>query len=105
MRWTLRGLLAGLALLVVPGVSQAGTTVSFQSGSEQQVLLLLNQIRQQHRLPGLALSVPLRSAAREHTAGMLRNAYFEHDSPGETAIARIARYVKSALTGEDIAWG
>jgi uncharacterized protein YkwD len=104
MRWSLRGAVVGFILLVAPGVSQAGT-VSFQAGSEQHVLLLLNQIRQQHRLPALALSAPLRSAARVHTADMLRNAYFAHDSPGETADARIARYVKSALTGEDIAWG
>ena len=36
---------------------------------------------------------------------MLHNNYFEHDGPNETWDARIARYLDSPLTGEDIAWG
>ena len=36
---------------------------------------------------------------------MLKNGYFEHDGPKETWDARIARYLKSPLTGENIAWG
>ena len=63
MRSTLRGLVVSLAIFVVPGVCQAGT-ISYQAGSEQQVLALLNQIRQQKGLTNLTLSTPLRSAAR-----------------------------------------
>ena len=36
---------------------------------------------------------------------MLQRGYFDHNSPTETWDARIARYLKSPLTGEDIAWG
>ncbi|HET6171653.1 MAG TPA: CAP domain-containing protein [Gaiellales bacterium] len=104
MRWTLRGLVVSLAIVAVPGVCQAGSG-SFQTSSEQQVLLLLNQIRQQHHLTGFVLSAPLRSAAREHTADMFRNAYFDHDSASESADVRIGRYVRSTLVGEDLAWG
>jgi uncharacterized protein YkwD len=103
MRLALR-FVVGLVTLVAPGVCQAGT-ISLQAGSEQQVLVLLNQIRQQHHLQALALSPPLRTAAREHSLDMLRNAYFDHDSPGESADDRIARYFRSTLTGEDIAFG
>jgi uncharacterized protein YkwD len=103
MRWALR-FVVGFVTLVAPGICQAGA-ISIQAGSEQQVLVLLNQIRQQHHLPSLALSAPLRTAAREHSLDMLRNAYFDHDSAGETSEDRIARYLKSTLTGEDIAFG
>ena len=103
MRSAVRALVVCLALLV-PGVSEAGTSAP-EPGSEQQVLVLLNQIRQQHHLTGLTLSAPLRTAAREHSLDMLRNAYFDHDSPGETSDDRISRYLKSTLTGEDIAFG
>ena len=102
MRWALR-LVVGFVTLVAPAVCQAGA-ISFQAGSEQQ-FLLLNQIRQQHHLPSLSVSAPLRTAARAHSLDMLRNAYFDHDSPGETADDRISRYLKSTLTGEDIAFG
>jgi uncharacterized protein YkwD len=103
MRWALR-FVVGFVTLVAPGVCQAGA-ISFQAGSEQQVLLMLNQIRQQHHLSSLSVSAPLRTAARAHSLDMLRNAYFDHDSPGETADDRISRYLKSTLTGEDIAFG
>ena len=36
---------------------------------------------------------------------MLNNGYFEHDGPNESWDARIARYLKAPLTGENIAWG
>jgi uncharacterized protein YkwD len=103
MRWALR-LVVGLVTLIAPGVCQAGA-IAFQADSEQQVLVLLNEIRQQHHLPSLSLSTPLRTAARAHSLDMLRNAYFDHDSPTESADDRISRYLKSTLTGEDIAFG
>jgi uncharacterized protein YkwD len=104
MRSTLRTLVAGLVLAVVPAVAHAGTSAPVP-GSEQQVLALLNQVRQQHRLAGLVLSAPLRSAARAHSLDMLRNGYFDHDSPGETFAARISHYLASPLTAETIARG
>jgi uncharacterized protein YkwD len=105
MRTILRSLLVGLALLAVPSVAQAATRVSYQAGAEQQVLILLNQIRRQHGLGPLAFSTPLRAAARGHTADMLQNGYFDHNSPTEAWDARVSRYVTSATVGETIARG
>ena len=51
----------------------------------------------------LTPSAPLRSAARAHSADMLVQGYFDHDSRGETWEERIARYLKSPLIGENIA--
>lgn len=99
MRSTLRGLIVSLAI-VMPGVCQAGT-ISYQAGSEQQVLTLLNQVRQQKGLTNLTLSSPLRSAARTHSVDMLRTASFSHSSAYGNAISRSGK----ALNGETIAWG
>jgi uncharacterized protein YkwD len=96
MRSSLRVLFAVLAILVVPAVSEAGT-ISYQSGSEQQVLALINQIRQQHRLARLTLSAPLRVAARAHSLDMLQNAYFDHGADEADT--------SGAMSGETIAWG
>jgi uncharacterized protein YkwD len=101
---SLRGLLVSLAILVVPAVSGAAT-ISYQASSEQQVLSLLNQIRQHHRLGGLTLSTPLRGAARAHSLDMLQNAYFDHASPGAAAGTPTAPSSKGAPSGETIAWG
>jgi uncharacterized protein YkwD len=106
MRTILRSLLVSLALLVVvPSVGEAATRVSYQAGSEQQVLALLNQIRRQHGLGTLTLSAPLRSAARGHSADMLQAGYFDHNSLSEGWDVRVSRYVKSSLVGETIARG
>jgi uncharacterized protein YkwD len=97
--------LASIAFLVAPGAAQAGSAISFQTAGEQQVLVLLNQIRVQHGLTPFTASPPLRSAARAHSADMLQRGYFDHDSPTETWDVRIFRYLRSPLIGEDIAWG
>ena len=97
----LQALAVGLAIVIVPGVAQAGT-ISYQAGSEHQVLALLNQIRQQKGLSSLALSTSLRGAARSHTADMLRGTYFGHSSSSGTLISRSP---KGAFSGETIAWG
>jgi uncharacterized protein YkwD len=105
MRTILRSLLVSLVVLAVPSVGHAATRVSYQAGSEQQVLVLLNQIRRQHGLGVLAPSAPLRSAARGHSADMLLNDYFDHNSLSEAWDARVSRYLKSSLVGETIARG
>lgn len=105
MRSLFAGIALGIAILIVPTVAQAATTVSYQTGGEQQMLALLNQIRAQRGLAALTASAPLRSAARAHSADMLAQGYFEHDSRGETWDARIARYLRSPLVGENIAFG
>ena len=105
MRNALSILLAGVALLIVPAVGQAGTKASHTASSEQQVLSLLNDIRQQHGLTPFTASNQLRGAARSHSDDMLQRGYFEHDSPNEAWDARVSRYLKSTMIGEDIAWG
>ena len=105
MRKILLSLVASTALLLVPAVGQAATKISFKSTSEQQVIGLLNQIRAQHNLSPLTTSSQLRNAARAHSADMLRRSFFDHNSPSETWDARIARYLKAPLTGENIAMG
>ena len=98
-------LLVSLSLVVIPAVSQAATKSAKRAGSEQQVLVLLNEIRQQHGLSAFTASTQLRNAARFHSADMLQKGYFEHDSQNEAWDARVSRYIKAPLLGEDIAWG
>jgi uncharacterized protein YkwD len=98
-------LLVSLSLVVIPAVSQAATKSAKRAGSEQQVLVLLNEIRQQHGLSAFTASTQLRNAARFHSADMLQKGYFEHDSQSEAWDARVSRYIKAPLIGEDIAWG
>ena len=105
MRAILRSLLVSLVALAVPCAGQAATRVSYQAGSEQQVLVLLNQIRRQHGLPALAFSTPLRAAARGHSADMLQSGYFDHNSPAGAWDTRILGYVESSAVGETIARG
>jgi uncharacterized protein YkwD len=105
MRKIVLGLLASFAILAAPTVSQAASTVTYQTTGEQQVLVLLNQIRAQHGLGSLTASAPLRTAARFHSADMLQHSYFEHDGLNESWDARVARYLRSSLIGETIAWG
>jgi uncharacterized protein YkwD len=105
MRKNLVSILVSVALLVVPAVSQAAPKASHQASSEQQVLSLLNDIRQQHGLSAFAASTQLRDAARAHSDDMIQHDYFDHDSRSEAWNVRIARYMKSSLLGEDIAWG
>jgi uncharacterized protein YkwD len=106
MRTLLIALLAALTLTIaIPAASQAATKAGKRANDEQQVLVLLNQIRQQHNLTAFTPLAPLRNAARSHSLDMLSRGYFEHNSPTEAWDARIGRYLKSPLIGEDIAWG
>ena len=106
MRKILGSLLVSVVILAVPAVSQAAASqASHRAGGEQQVLVLLNQIRAQHGLSNFTASIPLRNAARSHSADMLANHYFEHDSPSEAWDVRIGHFVKSSMVGENVAWG
>jgi uncharacterized protein YkwD len=105
MRKILLSLLVTLSLVVVPAVGQAATKSSQRAAEEQQVLMLLNQARAQHGLTPFAASAALHNAARFHSSDMLQRDYFDHNSPNQAWDARIARYLKAPLIGEDIAWG
>jgi uncharacterized protein YkwD len=93
------------ALALAPALSQAAHTTSYAAASESRVLVLLNDIRQEHGLAALTPSSALRGAAREHSSDMLDHGYFRHDSPTQTFGSRIRHYVASPLVGENIAWG
>ncbi len=105
MRKTLISLLASIAILAAPALAQAATKVTYRATGEQQVITLINQIRTGNGLSPLTYSAPLRSAARAHSTDMLQRSFFDHDSPDATWGARIARYLKAPLTGENIAMG
>jgi uncharacterized protein YkwD len=105
MRKILFSLLVSVAILIAPAVSQAAPNTAHSASSEQQVLDLLNVIRQQHGLGTFTASTQLRNAARSHSDDMIARGYFDHDSPNEAWDVRVGRYLKSTLVGEDIAWG
>jgi uncharacterized protein YkwD len=105
MRKIILSFLVSLSLIVAPAISQAATKSHKRASDEQQVLVLLNQIRQQHGLTSFTASSQLRNAARGHSDDMIERGYFDHNSPNEAWDARISRYLKSSLIGEDIAWG
>ena len=94
MRKILLSLVVSIALLVVPAVGQAATKVTYKATSEQQVIVLLNQIRAQHGLSPFTAS----TAAQRRPRPFGRHAakgYFDHDAPTRAWDARIARYLKS----------
>ena len=105
MRKILLSLVVSLSLAIVPAVGQAATKKASRAGSEQQVLMLLNEIRRQHGLSNFTANTQLHAAARFHSADMLERGYFEHDSPNEAWDVRVGRYIKSSMVGEDLAWG
>jgi uncharacterized protein YkwD len=105
LRSVLLGLGTSLALLVLPAVAEAATKASRQASGEQEIIVLLNQIRAANNLTPFAASNQLRDAARAHSTDMLENGYFEHDGRKETWSTRIGRYLKSTMTAENIAWG
>ncbi len=98
-------LLAGIAILALPAAAQAAAKVTYKTTSEQQVISLINQIRAQHKLAPLTANTQLRNAARAHSRDMLQRSFFDHNSPTESWDARIARFLKAPLTGENIAMG
>ena len=99
------GLLASVALMLVPAVGEAADKGSAAGRQRAASAGLLNQIRADHDLAPLAASDQLRDAARAHSTDMLEHGYFGHDGPKETWAVRIAHYLKSPMTSENIAWG
>ena len=105
MRKLLLSLVTAIALVVLPAAAQAASKVSYQASSEQQVLTLLNQIRSQHNLTPSPPAPRCAAPPARTPPTCCRTSYFDHNSPTESWDARIARYLKSPLTGENIAWG
>jgi len=49
--------------------------------AEQRILALVNAAREKHKQPKFRLSPELTTAARQHTLEMLKEGYFDHESP------------------------
>src|SRR5262245_15278715 len=105
MRKSLLTSLLLLALTLVPSVASAATKTTKVASGEGQVITLLNQIRSEHGLTPFVANTQLRNAARAHSTNMIQKSYFDHNGPDGQWDVRIARYFKSTLTGENIAWG
>lgn len=58
---------------------------SSDEAMEQEVLVLVNAIRQKRGLPSMVLHPDLTRAARYHAKDMAEDNYFEHDSMDRTA--------------------
>jgi len=104
--------LAALTALLPPQAAparSAGATSSLAS-LQSGVLVSLNQIRRSHGLVPLQLNTALSSAARQHSAEMLADGYFAHNSADGSAFwQRIERYYPSAhyrswTVGENLLW-
>jgi len=104
--------LAAAAALLPAQALSAGSAGSAASLSELQdgVLQQLNVIRRQHGLVSLTSSPQLAAAARQHTAEMLADGYFAHESADGTAFwKRIERFYPHVATGywsvgENLLW-
>ena len=98
------GLTSVVALAFTPTAS-ARPSGAYRVADEKRTLVLINEIRRQHRLAPFVFSRRLRDAAREHSADMLAKQYFEHDSPGESFDLRIRHHLSAPFVGENIGWG
>ncbi len=74
--------------------------------AENRMLVLLNDVREQHHLPALQLDPVLQSAAREHSLDMYRRRYFSHTTPdGKSPFDRMRDHqTHFGTAGENIAF-
>lgn len=91
------GFLAAFAVLMPATAAQAGRLTS----SEASLLTTINSVRTSHHLSTLRIDFHLVSAARGHSADMMRRQYFAHGSVAGRVVAAGAR---GPLFGEDLAW-
>jgi uncharacterized protein YkwD len=105
-------IVAALVLLVLPAAahSASDSPASGSSALERGILDELNAIRHRHGLAPLVHSESLSTAARSHSAEMLRFGFFQHDSRDGTSFSqRIRRHYSPAgyqswATGENLLW-
>jgi len=94
----IRILPALLALALVPA---AGATTTLSQG-ERSLLAAVNDVRAAHDLRPLRVDPRLVSAARAHSAALIREDVFTHGAFG----ARLAHHgAKGPAFGENLAWG
>jgi uncharacterized protein YkwD len=103
---------AALAPVAVPRVLQArsGSGKTTSATLDADVVVALNSIRAARGLPVLAASSRLSSSAAVHSADMVANGYFAHDSAtGGTFQERAQRYFPASAcsfweVGETLVW-
>jgi uncharacterized protein YkwD len=101
-----------LALIAVPAAAARNSTAGQTSRNALAagVVLQLNAIRTSHGLVPLRPSAPLAAAAAAHSAEMLTEGYFAHDSfDGSPFWKRLSGYVDGAPSGywsvgENLLW-
>lgn len=69
------------------------STPSSDENMEQEVLVLVNTIRQKRGLPHLTLHPDLNRAARYHAKDMKQDRYFEHDSMDRTTNGSLKKLI------------
>jgi len=101
---------ASVAAADCPSLDVAPTAAN-TAETRTSILCLTNAERSQRGLVSLRENSKLRSAAIAHSAGMVRDGYFEHTTPGgATFVDRIlaAKYTSRTAgwaLGENLAWG
>lgn len=81
-------------------------TSSAYASLESQIITLTNQQRTAHGCGALRTESKLTTAARRHSADMVKYNFFSHTgSDGSTFTVRAARAGYSAASAENIAWG
>jgi uncharacterized protein YkwD len=73
---------------------------------EDRVLVVINDVRRQHRLAPLRLDAELAETAREHSLSMAQGGYFRHSSSGGSSFEyRIGKLgSKRSRLGENLVW-
>jgi uncharacterized protein YkwD len=105
-------LAASLAVAGPAGAASGGDqrTLSSVAALNTQVLASVNQVRVQHGLVPLTLSVKLSAAALQHSSEMAKDGYFTHESHDGTAFwQRVQQYYGSKgfpywSVGENLVW-
>jgi uncharacterized protein YkwD len=117
MRRIGQGLLVVIAALALASTALAGPTATSRTASatamqtlDGGVLFELNQIRVQHGLVPLTLDSQLSAAAEGHSAEMLQDGYFAHNSfDGKAFWTRLTAYTNGSTNGgwsvgENLLW-
>ena len=94
-----------VALVPVAGFPAGATAALRLSGSERELIRLVNEERAQYGLGRLRASGGLRRAADRHSRDMLRRDFFGHNSSDGTPFqSRVRRYASGRQFGETLAF-
>jgi len=91
---------------LMTGAPAASASATGTNAAKQQVLSLLNDVRDGHGLHPLALRGSFTRVARTHAYDMVRRDYFHHDTlGGANWDARVRTAGLMRTVGENIGWG